>query len=125
MKTSKQVAEHYIWGDGCDGWHLVRQPELSVIHERMPAGTAEIKHYHERSRQYFFALSGVLTIEIEGKSVTLQPQEGVEIPPGVAHQARNEHAHAVEFLVISHPTTRGDRVEVTSVTPARSELELR
>jgi len=125
MKTSKHVAEHYIWGESCDGWHLVKQPELSVIHERMPAGTAEIKHYHERSRQFFFALSGILTIEMDGKSIAIQPQEGLEIPPGIAHQARNDYEQDVEFLVISHPTTRGDRIDVTSVTPALSDDKLR
>jgi|GEM_PF-5634083 len=42
-----------------------------------------------------------------------------------AHQARIDHEQDVEFLVISHPTTRGDRIEVTSVTPALSDDELR
>jgi hypothetical protein len=32
MKISKQNAEHYIWGDSCDDWHLVKSKELSVIH---------------------------------------------------------------------------------------------
>lgn len=112
MKTSKSVAEHYSWGNACDGWHLVKQPELSVIHERMPGYTAEIMHYHERSRQYFFVLSGTLTIEREGGSTILKPQEGLEIPPGVLHQARNDQEADVEFLVISTPTTRGDRIDV-------------
>jgi hypothetical protein len=39
MKISKQNAEHYIWGDNCDGWHLVNNKDLSVIHERMPVNT--------------------------------------------------------------------------------------
>ena len=32
------TAEHYTWGDGCDGWHLVKGADLSVIQERMPPG---------------------------------------------------------------------------------------
>ncbi|CCJ76209.1 Mannose-6-phosphate isomerase [Cronobacter muytjensii 530] len=32
----------------------------------------------------------------------------------VAHQARNDAQHEVEFLVISQPTTRGDRVNLTT-----------
>jgi hypothetical protein len=31
----KENAEHYNWGPGCDGWHLLKDPELSVIKERM------------------------------------------------------------------------------------------
>jgi hypothetical protein len=51
MKISKLTAEHYVWGEGCDGWHLVKNSNLSVIHERMPPNTSEVKHYHEKSRQ--------------------------------------------------------------------------
>jgi hypothetical protein len=40
------TAEHYVWGDVCDGWHLVKSPSLSVIQERVPPGGAEVKHYH-------------------------------------------------------------------------------
>jgi len=111
MKISKQNAEHYLWGANCDGWHLVKQPELSVIHERMPSGTAEVRHYHAQARQFFFVLSGTATMELNGEVITLHPQEGVEVPPHIPHQMRNDHPAPVEFLVISHPTTRGDRVE--------------
>ncbi len=27
-------AEHYAWGNRCDGWHLLKSPEISVIQER-------------------------------------------------------------------------------------------
>ena len=111
-KISKANAEHYIWGEQCDGWHLVKGQELSVIHERMPGNTAEVRHYHERSRQFFFVLSGVAVLEVAGVRHELSAQEGVEVPPRVAHQMKNEAAADVEFLVISQPTTRGDRIHV-------------
>jgi mannose-6-phosphate isomerase-like protein (cupin superfamily) len=107
---SNETAEHYTWGDRCDGWHLVKRAELSVIHERMPPGTAEVRHYHVQARQFFFVLAGVVTLEIAGTRETLRVQQGAEIPPGVPHQIFNESDREVEFLVISHPTTRGDRV---------------
>jgi len=35
--TSRSVADHYRWGESCDGWHLVRQGALSVTNfEIMP-----------------------------------------------------------------------------------------
>jgi hypothetical protein len=37
-------AEHYIWGEGCDGWHLLKGDDLSVIQERVPPGNFETKH---------------------------------------------------------------------------------
>jgi mannose-6-phosphate isomerase-like protein (cupin superfamily) len=107
---SKDTAEHYRWGQGCDGWHLVKQPELSVIHERMPPGTAEVRHYHQRSRQFFFVLTGVATLELAGARQQVRAHQGVEVAPGVPHQIFNESNADVEFLVISQPTTRGDRI---------------
>ena len=111
MKISKTTAEHYIWGAQCDGWHLVKRPELSVIHERMPAGTSEARHYHRQSRQFFFVLSGTAELEVEGATHRLKPSEGCEVPPGIPHQIMNRSEADVEFLVISHPQTRGDRYE--------------
>ena len=107
---SRETAEHYTWGDRCDGWHLLRRPDLSIIHERMPPGTAEVRHYHVKSRQFFFVLAGVLTMEIEGRREVLAAQQALEIAPGAPHQARNESAGAVEFLVVSMPPSHGDRV---------------
>lgn len=108
---SKDNAEHYVWGQGCDGWQLVNTPELSVIHERMPAGTSEKRHFHNRSRQFFFILSGPVTMEIGEKREVLAAQQGVEIPPGVQHRIANESEHAVDFIVVSQPHSHGDRVE--------------
>ena len=47
-------AEHYTWGEDCDGWHLVREPALSVIEESMPPGAQEVRHYHEKAQQFFY-----------------------------------------------------------------------
>lgn len=112
MKISKHNGEHYIWGESCDGWHLVNQHDLSVIHERMPSGTSEVRHYHVKSRQFFFVLSGTAELEMNGETFLLHSQEGLEVAPGVPHQMKNTSDDDVEFLVISHPQTRGDRMVV-------------
>lgn len=106
---SKGTAEHYVWGEVCDGWHLVKTAELSVIHERMPPGVKEVRHYHAKSRQFFFVLLGVATLEIEGKREVLQKHEGAEVLPNVPHQMFNESEQAIEFLVVSQPASRADR----------------
>ncbi|MGO0063052.1 cupin domain-containing protein [Brevibacillus fluminis] len=110
MKISKENAEHYLWGERCDGWHLVKNGALSVIHERMPADTQEVRHYHEQAQQFFFVLSGVATLEVDGEVVTIEPHQGVEVPPHVPHQMMNRSGADVEFLVVSQPTSRGDRI---------------
>lgn len=61
IKINKDQAEHYIWGNGCDG-----------------------------------------------KVVTLKPLDGVQSSLHPASD-RNESQEDVEFLVISTPSTQGDR----------------
>ncbi len=108
--VSTKTAEHYAWGEGCDGWHLLRAPGLSVIEERMPPGAAEARHLHERARQFFYVLAGRLTMELEGERHQIDAGEGLEVPPGSAHQALNDSGADVRFLVVSHPPSHGDRV---------------
>ena len=109
--VSTANAEHYIWGNNCDGWHLVRTPELSIIEERMPPGTSEVRHQHVRARQFFYVIEGELTMEIEHHDFTLKDGEGIEIAPGQAHQAINRSGAPVRFVVTSQPPSHGDRVE--------------
>ena len=107
--TSAATAEHYTWGDGCDGWHLVRAPGLSVIEERMPPGTTEQRHYHAAAQQLFYVLAGELTMEVGGTVHRLTERTGLEVAPGEPHQARNESGGDVRFLVVSQPPSHGDR----------------
>jgi mannose-6-phosphate isomerase-like protein (cupin superfamily) len=108
--VSTGSAEHYRWGQGCDGWHLLAGDDLSVIEERMPPGAAEVRHWHARSRQFFYALEGTLTLELEGTVHLLQNGHGLHVPPGSAHQARNESGADARFLVVSVPRSHGDRI---------------
>ena len=106
----RETAEHYIWGNSCDGWHLVKSANLSVIEECMPPGTSEVRHYHQRAQQFFFILSGAASMEIEGETIRLSAGEGVQILPGQRHRMRNESSDPVRFLVISQPASHGDRI---------------
>lgn len=108
---NRNSATHYVWGQGCDGWHLVKSDGLSVIEERMPAKTQEVAHYHRESRQFFYVLEGSLTMEVGGEAKVVVAGAGMEIAPGVVHQVRNESGGEVRFLVISQPPSHGDRVE--------------
>lgn len=108
--VSRTGARRYEWGDGCEGWHLVADPDLSVIEERMPPGTSEVRHRHGRARQFFYLLDGSLEIKIEGTSHPLERGSGVEIPPGAAHQVRNPGPAVTTFLVVSAPPAQEDRI---------------
>ncbi|HKE48136.1 MAG TPA: cupin domain-containing protein [Rhodanobacteraceae bacterium] len=102
-------AEHYTWGDACDGWHLLKLDGFSVIRERVPPGVSEVRHRHSRAGQFFYVLDGAAVIEVNGTRHALAAGQGLHVPPGAAHQFRNESAGDVHFLVVSVPKSHGDR----------------
>jgi mannose-6-phosphate isomerase-like protein (cupin superfamily) len=104
--------ERYQWGSASEGWHLLNRPDLSVIQERVPPGDRERRHFHSRARQFFFILEGQAVLEVGGARLEVNVGQGVEVPPGVAHQFMNESQSAVSFLVVSSPHSHGDRTNV-------------
>jgi mannose-6-phosphate isomerase-like protein (cupin superfamily) len=111
---SAKSVEHYKWGGpqgtDCDGWHLVKTPELSIIEELMPPDASEARHFHVRARQFFFVLQGELTLEVDHQDFVLKTGEGLEVSPGQQHQAINRSNRPVRILVTSQPPSHGDRV---------------
>lgn len=108
----RSSAEHYQWGDACDGWHLVKRADMSIISERVPPDASEVRHFHARARQFFYILEGCAIMEINGKRIQLSEGQGIEVAPETPHQFMNKSSADVRFLVISHPATVGDRIEV-------------
>lgn len=105
-------APHYRWGAVGEGWRLLDAADLSVIEECLPPGGSEQRHRHQRARQCFYVLSGEAIIEIEGERIRLVAGQALHVAPGAAHCFRNEGTEPVRFLVVSAPTTRGDREPV-------------
>jgi quercetin dioxygenase-like cupin family protein len=114
MVKNRQNAIHFKWGSTavCDGWRLVNTPALSVIEERMPPGAAELPHYHQHARQFFYVLTGVLTFELAKTACSINAGEGIEVAAGIVHHVSNRSENEASFLVISSPATDGDRITV-------------
>ncbi len=110
--TNKETAQHYSWGSNCDGWHLVQSKNLSVIQERIPSGCSEERHFHHKAEQFFFILSGIATMEMDGEIFTLAANSGIHIASGAKHQLSNNHAEDLHFIVTSTPPSHGDRSNV-------------
>jgi mannose-6-phosphate isomerase-like protein (cupin superfamily) len=110
--TNASHAEHYTWGGVCDGWYLLKGADLSVIEERVPPGASEIRHHHSRARQFFYVLSGTATLEFDGFADTLGKGDGMHVSQSVVHRLVNNSLEDVLFLVISAPSTSGDRTNV-------------
>lgn len=110
--VSLENAEHYIWGEICDGWHLLKSGGLSVIQELVPPGGAEARHYHQHAQQFFYVLSGRATMELPEKTLTIGPGQGISVSPKTPHRLLNQEEKDLSFIVISAPASHQDRVLV-------------
>ncbi|MFL5442422.1 MAG: cupin domain-containing protein [Myxococcales bacterium] len=45
-------------------------------------------HKHDKDDEFFFVLDGHFIVDLEGRSVDLQPREGFVVPKGVVHRTR-------------------------------------
>ena len=121
MKRSTKNAEHYTWGKECDGWHLLKSDDLSIIEEVMPPGTEEQLHCHEKSQQVFYILSGTATFEINGHTETVFARESIHIPPRTLHKIANKGNEHLSFVLVSQPKAQGDRIEIIDYTEELKE----
>ncbi len=61
-------------------------------------------HQHSQEDEFFFVLQGKLLIDLEGKTVTLEPHQGFDIPKGVMHRTRAPEKVAV--LMVEKSTVK-------------------
>lgn len=66
-------------------------------------------HFHHKSKQFFYILSGEAEMKFKDKSVLLKAGTGIEVSPTEAHQVQNVSDAEVEFIVVSMPKSRGAR----------------
>lgn len=124
MKTASGPADHYTWGNNCEGFHILRDEALSVIKESMPPGASEVWHYHNKAQQVFYLLSGKAFFETGKDNAFLSTGESLRVLPGILHRISNPSDEIVEFLVVSAPMAQGDRVEIIDYAPEyRSDVK--
>lgn len=106
---SPDTARRSTWDDGCTVWHLVDRSDLSVVQESLAAGSATRTHAHDRSREYFHVLSGRAVVAVGPRTTEVTAGSGIEIPPRVRHQIRNETDEELLLLVVSAPKVTSGR----------------
>lgn len=45
-------------------------------------------HKHDNDDEFFFCLDGEFLVDLEDRTITLKPREGVVVPKGVVHRTR-------------------------------------
>jgi len=53
---------------------------------------------------------GLQLLKIADQIIEVEKGNGIHILPKTKHRIRNDKSENLEFIVISHPTTRGDRI---------------
>jgi mannose-6-phosphate isomerase-like protein (cupin superfamily) len=65
-------------------------------------------HKHERDDEFFFVLDGTFIIDVEDRSVELQPRQGYVVPKGVLHRTRAPERAVVLMVETATVTPTGD-----------------
>ena len=85
-----EVIDEKALADGCEyKWfnQTLCQVNGSVV--RMGVFQGEYHwHKHEEDDEFFYVLEGRLLIDLEGRTVELEPRQGFVVPKGVTHRTR-------------------------------------
>jgi len=65
-------------GEVCNGWYLLKHNNISIIQERVPAGSAEVMHYHNAARQFFYVLKGEGMMVFEDREAVLKRDKALK-----------------------------------------------
>jgi len=75
----------------------------SLAEATLPVGGCTTRHYHPRTEEIYFILSGQGEMEIAGDKSGVGPGDAIGIPPGAAHQITNTGTEPLKFLCCCAP----------------------
>ena len=90
-KDGSEIRELLAHRNSC-----IRQQSLAEA--RLPPGAATVPHYHPRTEEIYYILSGRGQMRIGGEQRDVRPGEAIAIPPGAVHTIENTGATALIFL---------------------------
>jgi mannose-6-phosphate isomerase-like protein (cupin superfamily) len=65
-------------------------------------------HKHDNDDEFFFVLSGQLFVDLEDRTIELNPNQGVTVPHGVVHRTRAPHQTVMLMVETSAIQPTGD-----------------
>jgi len=65
-------------------------------------------HKHDREDEMFYVIEGLLMIDIEDRTVALQPRQGILVPCGVVHRTRANERTVVLMIEAATVVPTGD-----------------
>ncbi len=77
--------------------------QQSLAEARLPSGTATTPHYHPRTEEIYYILTGVGQMRIGAETRAVGPGDAIAIPPGQVHQITNTGGEQLKFLCCCAP----------------------
>ena len=107
---SREEAEPFTTADGSTirvllDADVARAANQSLAEAELQPHQATERHYHARSEEIYYLLSGNGEMEVDGARRGVEPGEAVLIPPGAWHQIR-AHERPLRFLCCCAPPYR-------------------
>jgi mannose-6-phosphate isomerase-like protein (cupin superfamily) len=65
-------------------------------------------HKHDNDDEFFFVLEGRFIIDLEGRSIELEPQQGFVVPKGVVHRTRAPERAVILMVETATVVPTGD-----------------
>ncbi len=75
----------------------------SLAEARVPPGVRTQAHYHPRSEEIYYILSGEGQMFLDGEQRVVGPGDAIAIPPGQIHSIENPGTNELIFLCCCAP----------------------
>jgi mannose-6-phosphate isomerase-like protein (cupin superfamily) len=95
----------------------------SLAEARLPADGVTTRHYHPRTEEIYYILSGRGRMEIDGQSRDVGPGDAIAIPPGARHQISNTGPDELRFLCCCSPAYEHEDTVLCSSFRSEPHLE--
>ncbi len=84
----------------------------SLAEARLAPGLATTPHFHPRTEEIYYILSGEAEMTLDGKQHTVRTGDAIAIPPGCLHTIHNTGKQTLVFLCCCAPGYEDDDTEL-------------
>ena len=92
--------------------YMEQGPRMNFGIVRLLPGEKVSGHLHRHMQESFYVLEGAVTMDINGKLVTLHTGDYIHIEPGEGHFISNSGRGIVRMVVTAAPYVESDKVMI-------------
>jgi mannose-6-phosphate isomerase-like protein (cupin superfamily) len=85
----------------------------SLAEAVVQVGCATDEHYHSKSEEIYYILSGIGEIRVDGETAPVKPGDAIALPPECAHKIWNRGDCELVFLCLCVPSYEHDDTVIT------------